>query len=85
MQCGRHSPEQWFKIFLDDIQEELTQIEALLTLLHSGQPIQDDQFFHTVDVARLLAKNLGLAIDPALTAGDIDVFSSQSSHRPMAS
>jgi hypothetical protein len=61
------SPEQWFKDFLDDIQEGLSIIEGLLAFLRSGKLIRDYPYFHTVDFPRLLAETIGLNIDPELT------------------
>jgi hypothetical protein len=61
------SPEQWLKDFLDDIQYGLSPIEGLLAFLRSGELIRDYPYFHSVNVARLLAETIGLNIDPELT------------------
>ncbi|MHC0068890.1 SMI1/KNR4 family protein [Nostoc sp. UIC 10890] len=61
------SPEQWLKDFLDDIQYGLSPIEGLLAFLRSGELIRDYPYFHSVNVARLLAETIGLNIDHELT------------------
>jgi hypothetical protein len=68
------SPEQWFKDFLDDIQYGLSTIEGFLAFLRSGEFIQDYAYFHSVNVARLLAETIGLDIDPELTNQQVRVM-----------
>ncbi|AFZ01518.1 SMI1/KNR4 family protein [Calothrix sp. PCC 6303] len=75
------SPEQWLKDFLDDIQYGLSTIEQLLAFLRSGEFIQDYAYFHSVNVARLLAETIGLDIDPELTNEQVMVMRHEIDHK----
>jgi SMI1 / KNR4 family (SUKH-1) len=75
------SPEQWLKNFLDDIQDGLSTIEQLLAFLRSGELIRDYAYFHSVNVARLLAETIGLDIDPELTNEQVRVMRHEIDHK----